>query len=335
MILNLNKDRAMTHYFSRKPLVTFQQDSNTGRKQGPRPIPEGRADRRIQGFRKAGFTLIELLVVISIIALLVGILMPALGAARRSALSIKSVSNLRQVGIGLASYKADRKGFYPIHSSSITKIANVKPRWADYIFPYLNNVEVYRSPNLDEREFVELTKPFWHEVSLTDAEAAVRAGSGVAKPVLPSDPAVHGGYGYNFQYLGNARSSVMFNGRESDLVALSDTVVVGDTTGSAKNGEPGDGGAAAYALDPPLGSARGSGKGSYYEGGGDENTGTYDPGFNYALRSAPAERNNGQAGFVFADGHGTNLSRAEIDDYNQDGFADNGYWNGLGDADSR
>ncbi len=291
--------------------------------------------RNIPGSRVTGFTLIELLVVISIIALLVGILLPALGAARRSAMSIKSVSNLRQVGIGLATYTTERKGFYPIHSSSISKIAGVKPRWADYIFPYLNNVDVYRSPNLDEREIVELIKPFWHEVSTTDAEAAVRLGAGVPQAVIPNDPAVHGGYGYNFQYLGNARSSVMFNGRESNLLAPSDTVVVGDTTGSAKNGKPGDGGAAAYALDPPLGSARGSGKGSYYEGGGDENAGTYDPDFKYALRSAPAERNNGQAGFVFADGHGTNLSRAQIDDFDQDGIADNGYWNGLGNANKR
>jgi len=285
----------------------------------------------VQQYRRA-FTLIELLVVISIIALLVGILLPALGAARRSALSMQSVSNLRQVGIGLAAYTTDRKGFFPIHSSSIPKIAGVKPRWADYIFPYLNNVDVYRSPNLDEREIVELTKVFWHEVSVTNAESAVRSGGGMPKPVIPSDPAVHGGYGYNFQYLGNARSSVMFNGRVSSLTKTSDTVVVGDTAGSRAKGEPGDGGAAAYALDPPLGSARGSGKGSYYEGGGDENTGTYDSDFKYSLRSFPAERNNGQAGFVFADGHGENMARAEIDDYDNDGFADNGYWNGHGDA---
>jgi prepilin-type N-terminal cleavage/methylation domain-containing protein/prepilin-type processing-associated H-X9-DG protein len=282
-----------------------------------------------------GFTLIELLVVISIIALLVGILLPALGAARRSALAIQSVSNLRQVGIAIAAYNADRKGFFPIHSSAIPKIAGTKPRWADYLFPYLNSVEVYRSPNLDDRELEEMAKPFWHEVSQTGAEAAVKAGAGVARPVIPSDPAVHGGYGYNFQYLGNARAAVLFNANEIDLTRPTDTIVVGDVAGSRKNGEPGDGGAAAYALDPPLGSARGSGKGAYYEGGGDENVGTYDPDFKYALRSAPAERNNGKAGMVFADGHGTNLGLVAVDDYNADGVADNGYWNGLGDANRR
>ncbi|MGV6814841.1 MAG: type II secretion system protein [Phycisphaerales bacterium] len=59
--------------------------------------------------RKNAFTLIELLVVIAIIALLIGILLPALGQAQRSAKNVLSQSNQRSLNTGAANYAADNK----------------------------------------------------------------------------------------------------------------------------------------------------------------------------------------------------------------------------------
>lgn len=57
--------------------------------------------------RKNAFTLIELLVVIAIIALLIGILLPALGQAQKSAKNVLSQSNLRSLNTGAANYASD------------------------------------------------------------------------------------------------------------------------------------------------------------------------------------------------------------------------------------
>ncbi|MEM6332865.1 MAG: DUF1559 domain-containing protein [Planctomycetota bacterium] len=61
-----------------------------------------------QHLPRHAFTLIELLVVISIIALLIAILLPALGAARQTADTIACGSNLRQIGIALKAYETDQ-----------------------------------------------------------------------------------------------------------------------------------------------------------------------------------------------------------------------------------
>lgn len=64
---------------------------------------------------RRGFSLIELLVVIGLIAVLLGLLMPALSHSRRSARALQCKSNLRQLGHALHMYRNDHNGwFYPI-----------------------------------------------------------------------------------------------------------------------------------------------------------------------------------------------------------------------------
>src|SRR5436309_2542080 len=63
--------------------------------------------------RHAAFTLVELLVVIGIISILIGILLPTLGRARKASQEIVCQSNLRQFGLGIQMYANLNKGCMP------------------------------------------------------------------------------------------------------------------------------------------------------------------------------------------------------------------------------
>jgi len=78
--------------------------------------------------RRLGFTLIELLVVIAIIALLIGILLPALGKARKAARLSICGSNLKQVGVAVNTYAAD---FEDKIASFSWNVGNYTTKYAD------------------------------------------------------------------------------------------------------------------------------------------------------------------------------------------------------------
>ncbi len=64
------------------------------------------------------FTLVELLVVITVIAILVALLLPALTRAKEHALMSKCLSNMRQIGLAVELYKQDNNHRYPIESGN-------------------------------------------------------------------------------------------------------------------------------------------------------------------------------------------------------------------------
>lgn len=95
--------------------------------------------------RPSGFTLVELLVVIGIIAVLISILLPALGGARRQANNVKCMSNLKQIGLAFQLYMRDSKDVMPavVHEKEFVAIPiNIERRWYDLIARYVSNAKI-------------------------------------------------------------------------------------------------------------------------------------------------------------------------------------------------
>lgn len=69
---------------------------------------------------KRKFTLVELLVVVAVIAVLISLLLPALGSARERGRSISCVNNLKQLFLGVGFYIDDNDSWLPLSKDAAT-----------------------------------------------------------------------------------------------------------------------------------------------------------------------------------------------------------------------
>jgi len=98
----------------------------------------------MHGKRTTGFTLVELLVVIAIIGILVGMLLPAVQAAREAARRLQCSNNFHQLGIALNSYHDAHRRFPPAY------VQPVRLMWSGCLLPQIEQSNLYNTLQFGE-----------------------------------------------------------------------------------------------------------------------------------------------------------------------------------------
>ena len=116
----------------------------------------------LKGIQRLGFTLVELLVVIAIIGVLVGLLLPAVQAARAAARRTSCTNNLKQIGLAIANYQLTHKFFPPSSSDGLENALSfdidaddeTRHSWGSLILPFLESTALADRINRAEHALV-------------------------------------------------------------------------------------------------------------------------------------------------------------------------------------
>lgn len=183
------------------------------------------SNRTVSRPPRAGFTLVELLVVIAIIALLIGLLLPVLGSARKSAKAAKCLSSMRSLGQATVAYTVDYDQTLPqaAHDGDLTADQAGSGLWYNALDYYLGlgNKDYSRGDD-DERNYVEYKQdPAWFDLEDREPASALDRVRKNTQTIKMND-AFYESTGGEFKF---------FKLTDRDLVAPSQTVLYVDGRG--------------------------------------------------------------------------------------------------------